>query len=271
MSRLTLAVASVAVVAGTTLGLPLGATPQAASADTWPTAVSGPAVPGQNTLQRLSDIQSRRWKPGSLYASEFVITNSHSVPLYHDASSDLLDNGRWHRPPPEVIQPGETVVVSVESTKTGKGFRMGLRYTAGSPGADESVRLGTENLALRKNVYLAQPRSVNVAAVDGRNNAWVPPTRPDGAGSRVDSDTLGKSNWGVVAWDVAPAGTAAGHGLPRGAWSSNPCTDYRRVAKDIGWGDGLTGRLGNPASAWHAGLVGAQAGAFLGSLVNGCR
>lgn len=222
------------------------------------------------SLQQVSDIQSGRWKPKSLYANEMFVHNSFDHPMVLDDNHLLLDNGRWVTRPPKVIQPGETARIQAESTSTGKGFRLGFAYWK-SRESGPFVRIGATNRALKKNTYETWTMSgLAAAAADGWGKNWIPKSSEGSERDKVDSDTFGRSNWSVTTWDLAPLDQGAGKNLLRGEWSNSICSDYRRIIKDLKWEKEFQQRIGDKSANWRTGLRGAQAGAYLGMLVNGC-
>lgn len=232
------------------------------------TPTDGAHAAGQPTFDTVSDIQSKRWTPRSLYAAELIIVNSTDDELVLQEPVTWVQSGTWRKAPPKRLAVGERVNVLAEATSKTKGFDLQVSYRLVS-NASERVTFFTKNFALQRNVYeVSTTKRMAVAVGDAWQNVWAPATDPRKTftNSEVDSRTVGRSNWSVTAWDVGDISRGAGHALPRGQWSSGSCATYQRLMQEYGYNT----QAARPADWWRDGAAGAQAGALLGWLVNGC-
>lgn len=220
------------------------------------------ASAAEQTFQEASNIQSGRWEPQAWFATEIMLRNSLDEPLFRGEHAENLDTASWHRAPGLMINPGETIHIEVEGT--GEWVK-GLHFRAAFHTADYSkwFVVRAENPAGGRNSYQVWERGLYSAAVDGWNNAWVPKYDMS---DKVDSDVIGRSNWAVVAFEVAETDDGAGGNLPKGEWSSDTCGHYASL---------ITGNGFKPEkpywSAWYeSGAAGAAAGAMIGYLANRC-
>lgn len=260
-----------AVVGITAAGAATGSAPASAVAGTPTAEAAGTGRATAPSLQQMSDIQSGRWKPKNLYVNEMFVRNSFEHPMVLDESHSFLDGGQWVTPPPKVIQPGETVKIQAANTKTGKGFKMGFAYEKSHEAGTPFARIGAENRALKNNTYSSWTMDgVAIAAGDGWGRTWIPRSTQGSERDSVDSDVFGKSNWSVTTWELAPLHQGAGKNLLRGKWSDQTCNAYRQVIKELKWEKEFQERIGDKTANWRTGLRGAEAGAYLGMLVNGC-